>query len=146
MTNTVLYGDKTITYSESFWTGKKVITINGETLQKIDRKTYKHGDKYCTLKGNYITGVELIDSDQHISLVRKLTFFEIILCFLPLVILIQGGAIGGFCGGVAATLNAVYMRKNDKIIMKILYSIVATAVAFLCYIIIGGGFLLLIPV
>ena len=146
MTNTVLYGDKIITYSESFWTGKKTITINGEVLQKIDRKTYKYADRYYTVKGCYLTGVELIDTDHHISLVRKLTVFEMILCFLPLLILIQGGAIGGFCGGAALVFNAVCMIKTDKIIMKILYSIIVTAVAFLCYIIIGGGFLLLIPV
>ena len=146
MTSEVLFGDKTITYSENFWTGKKTISVNGEKLEKIDKITYKYNGYYCTLKGNSIQGVNFTIDSQTVTLVRKLTILEMILCFLPLIILIQGGAIGGLCGGAACAFNTVFMRKTDKIIVKILYSIISTAVAFLCYIIIGGGFLLLIPV
>ena len=146
MTNTVLFGDKYITYSESFWTEKKNIYINGQELQKIDKKTYKYEDKRCTVKGSYITGVELLIGVQSVTLVRKLTVFEIIMCFLPFLLVVTGGAIGGLCGGAAWAFNAVFIRKSDKIIVKILYSVLSTVVAFICYLIISGIFLRLIIV
>ena len=144
MTNTVLHGDKTIVYYEDFWTGKKRISIKGKELLKIDKKTYKLEDKYYTVKGSYLTGVELIDGVQSVALVRKLTTLETILCFLPFLLAFIGGAIGGLCGGAACAFNAIFIRKTDKTIVKILYAVLATVVAFVCYLIISGLFLGLI--
>ena len=144
MTNTVLYGDKTITYSENFWTGKKTISINGKELQKIDKKTYKYEDKFYTVKGSYLTGVELIDGAQSVMLVRKLSTLETLLCFLPFLLVFTGGAIGGLFGGAAYAFNAIYIRKTDKTTVKILYSVLATVVAFICYLMISGLLLVLI--
>lgn len=144
MTNTVLHGDKTIVYYEDFWTGKKRISINGKELLKIDKKTYKLEDKYYTVKGSYLTGVELIDGVQSVALVRKLTTLETILCFLPFLLAFIGGAIGGLCGGAACAFNAIFIRKTDKTIVKILYAVLATVVAFVCYLIISGLFIGLI--
>ena len=145
MTNTVLFGDKKITYTENFWTGKKTITINGQEIKKIDKKTYQYEDTYCTVKGSYLTGVNLILGVQTIELVRKLTTFETVLCFLPFLVILTGGAIGGACGGVACAFNAVFMRKSDKPVVKVLYSVLSTVVAFICYLIITVllGFLIL---
>ena len=134
MTNTVLFGDKHITYTESFWTGKKNIVINGEQLQKIDKKTYKSKDTHYTVKGSYLTGVEMTNGVNFITLVRKLTTLETILCFLPFLLVVTGGAIGGLCGGIAAAVNAIYIRNTEKTIMKLIYSIISTVVAFICYV------------
>ena len=133
MTNTVFSGDKTITYTESFWTGKKTISINGQELQKIDKKTYKYGDQYCTLKGSYLSGVELTVGAEKIELIRKLTTLETILCFLPLILVFIGGAVGGLCGGAACAFNALYIRKTDKMAVKVVYSVLFTIAACICY-------------
>jgi hypothetical protein len=144
MTNTVLHGDKTIVYYEDFWTGKKRISINGKELLKIDKKTYKLEDKYYTVKGSYLTGVDLIDGVQSVALVRKLTTLETILCFLPFLLAFIGGAIGGLCGGAACAFNAIFIRKTNNTVGKILCSILSAVVAFVCYLIISGLFLGLI--
>ncbi len=144
MTNTVYFGDKTITYTENFWTGKKTISINGQELTKIDKKTYKLGDTYYTVKGSYLTGVELIDGVQRIELVRKLTTLETVLTLLPFLVILTGGAIGGLCGGAAWAFNAVYVRKTDKTAMKVVYSVLSTVVAYVCYLIVASLFLVLI--
>lgn len=138
MTNTVLHGDKTIVYYEDFWTGKKRISINGKELLKIDKKTYKLDDKYYTVKGSYLTGVEMSDGVESITLIRKLTTLEMILCFIPLVVIVTGGAIGGLCGGAACAFNAAFLRKTDNVGMKVLYSVLSTIVAFVCYLIVAS--------
>lgn len=141
MTNTVLHGGNLITYTENFWTGKKTISINGKELLKIDKKRYKYEDKYYTVKGSYLTGVEMSDGVESITLIRKLTTLEMILCFIPLVVIVTGGAIGGLCGGAACAFNAVFLRKTDNVGMKVLYSVLSAIVAFVCYLIVA--FLLL---
>lgn len=141
MTNTVLHGGNLITYTENFWTGKKTISINGKELLKIDKKRYKYEDKYYTVKGNYFTGVEMSDGVESITLIRKLTTLEMILCFIPLVVIVTGGAIGGLCGGAACAFNAAFLRKTDNVGMKVLYSVLSAIVAFVCYLIVA--FLLL---
>lgn len=141
MTNTVLHGGNLITYTENFWTGKKTISINGKELLKIDKKRYKYEDKYYTVKGSYLTGVEMSDGVESITLIRKLTTLEMILCFIPLVVIVTGGAIGGLCGGAACAFNAAFLRKTDNVGMKVLYSVLSAIVAFVCYLIVA--FLLL---
>lgn len=138
MTNTVLHGGNLITYTENFWTGKKTISINGKELLKIDKKRYKYEDKYYTVKGNYFTGVEMSDGVESITLIRKLTTLEMILCFIPLVVIVTGGAIGGLCGGAACAFNAAFLRKTDNVGMKVLYSVLSTIVAFVCYLIVAS--------
>ena len=144
MTNTVLFGGKYITYSENFWTGKKKITIDRQELQKIDKKTYRYENNHYTVKGNFLTGVEMTNGVQFITLVRKLSVLETIICFLPFLLVVTGGAIGGLCGGAAAAVNATYMRNTDKTIMKIIYAILSTGIAFVCYLILSTVFLMLI--
>lgn len=144
MTNTVMFGDKKITYTESFWTGKRTITINGKELEKIDKKTYQYEDTFCTIKGSYLAGAELLFGVQSIELVRKMTTFEAVLCFLPLLFTISGGVVGGACGGAACAFNAVFIRKAEKPAVKVLYSVLSTVVAFICYTIIAVPLTMLI--
>ena len=123
---------------------KKRITINGQELQKISKNTYKYGDSHYTVKGSFLTGVEMTNGVQFITLVRKLTVLETILCFLPFLLVLMGGAIGGLCGGAAAAINATYMRNTEKTIMKIIYAVLSTGISFLCYLLLSTVFLALI--
>ena len=136
MTSTVTHNDKIITYSENFWTGKKSIFVNGKELIKISKNTYKLENECYSVKGNFLTGVELNDGVQNITVVRKLTTLEYVLCFLPFILVFSGGAVGGVCGAAALIFNATFIRNTYETWKKVLYSIFTTIAAFVCYFII----------
>ena len=52
-----------ILYEESYWTGKKTVTINGKSYQKASKTTYVYmdGEKehYITLNGSFLSGVSV---------------------------------------------------------------------------------------
>ena len=61
------YGE--ITYEESFWTGKKNLSVGGEALTKISKKEFlTSSDEHWTLKGNYLSGVVLNTGSEEIRL------------------------------------------------------------------------------
>ena len=89
--NTIL-GD--IVYDESIWTGKKVITVNGEQLAKIDKKTFRLPDaRYVTVKGNMFFGASLIVDGQKITIAPPMKWYEYILALIiPIFVLTPGEA------------------------------------------------------
>lgn len=130
--NTIL-GD--IVYDENIWTGKKVITVNGEQLAKIDKKTFRLPDaRYVTVKGNLFFDASLIVDGQKITIAPPMKWYEYILALIiPIFVLtwgnsvylcsifpIVGGAIGGAISALAMIFSAVVMRKVSKPIFKIL--------------------------
>jgi len=129
------YGE--IVYEESFWTGKKSLSINGLALEPINKKEYMFGDKKATLKGNYITGVSVNIEDDTINITKKTAWYEIILGVLPLLfVLIWGnnrylvtlfpivsGAIGGAVAGICGFLSLYFMKKVKLARFKILIGI-----------------------
>jgi len=131
------HNDKEIVYDENIWSGKKEITINGETLEKAGKKTYVLGRTSYNIKGSYLTGVELTNDTESYVLVRKLTVLEYILCFLPLIMVFFGGAIGGALGAVAGISNSVVVRKIDNILLKILVSLGIAVLAFIAWFVIA---------
>ena len=129
------YGE--IVYEESFWTGKKSLSINGLALEPINKKEYMFGDKKATLKGNYITGVSVNIEDDTINITKKTAWYEIILGVLPLLFVliwgnnrylitlfpIVGGAIGGAVAGICGFLSLFFMKKVKLARFKILIGI-----------------------
>lgn len=44
-------------YCESFWTGKKSLSVNGSPLEKSSKNTFRLSEgQYITLEGNFIKG------------------------------------------------------------------------------------------
>ena len=89
-----------ITYEESAWTGKKIITIGGVTLVKIKKNVFQYtpmlGDPFATapegeestplpstvtvtVKGNYIGGASLVIGEETIPLTIKASALDITL-------------------------------------------------------------------
>ena len=81
------YGE--ITYEESFWTGKKNLSVGGEALTKISKKEFlTSSDEHWTLKGNYLSGVVLNTGSEEIRLPPPvLKWYEIVLSVLPFILI-----------------------------------------------------------
>lgn len=131
-----VYGS--ITYEESFWIGKKQVSINGVLLQKRDKKSFIYNDgettKTVVVMGGFVGGVKLSISGEVIPVVPAPKWYEI-LCSIVIVMLILvwgnsvvlcsilpivGGALGGAVSGAMAVLNLVAMRSMKEWWQKLL--------------------------
>ena len=129
---------------ESFWTGKKKITVGGVDAQPISKKEYMVNDKKALLTGNFLTGNTLNIDGEAIQLSSKIKWYEIVLAIIPFLFLmtwgnvaslcaifpVVGGAIGGALGGISAIVSLFFM-KNKKPLVKILIGIIVAAVTIL---------------
>ena len=140
-----VYGE--ITYEEGFWSGKKTVTINGQPLQKMDKKTFtwQRGEDtgMVTVKGNIMVGVSLQIAGETIWVVPKVVWYEWILGLIPFILLIAwgnspvlcsifpivGGALGGVIGGLGLVLF-MYLSKGKKFGIKLLLSLVMLVATF----------------
>jgi hypothetical protein len=129
-----VYGE--ITYSESFWLGKKALTVNGAVAQPIgkSKKEFMVNGEKAILKGSAFTGVTMLIGNETVELIRKPKVYEIILAILPIVFLLTwgnsvalcsifpvvGGAIGGAIGAIFACESMMLMRKAKTPLTKIL--------------------------
>ena len=131
-----------IIYDENFWTGNKVITINGVQANKISKKVYTIDGKKFTIKGNYITGISLYIDGKNITISRKTAWYEMLLAMLPFLFLMSwgnssalcnifpvvGGALGGLLGGIAIVISLMFIKKQKSLLYKILIGIAVFAV------------------
>jgi len=129
------YGE--IVYSESIWTGKKSLIINGTAVQPVSKTEFMIGENKAVLKGNYLTGVSLSIGDETIELSPKSKWYEIVLAVLPIVFLLTwgnsatlfsifpviGGAIGGALGALGSVFSMLLMKKSQSPAVKILTGI-----------------------
>ena len=98
------------------------------------------------MKGNFITGVTLIEGDGNNIVLAQNKWYEWVLIFLPLLGLgvgILGGAIGGglsalFCL-LCAGINATILRSNVKFGLKIAGCIFMAVVMNLAWFLIYGA-------
>lgn len=131
-----------ITYEESFWTGKKIITFDGIPLTKINKTTYQYQplptDPFAspeegasapvtvTVKGNYISGVSLVIGDETVTLTSKATVLDFVLGWIPGILFfafVIGGAIGGALGAMIGMGLTILMKTRKKTIHKVLICI-----------------------
>ena len=125
----------TIEYTEGFWTGKKTLVLNGLPLKKFTNNIFLLPDgRHAAIKGNYIIGAQLLIGERNITLTSSITWYEIILAFLPFafdiiwgnsptlykIIPIVGGGIGGFISALIGFLAANAMKESEKTIHKVL--------------------------
>lgn len=151
------YGN--ITYNETFWLGKKSISVKGRQLNKIDKVTFSgklngsEEDVYVTVKGNILKGVKLNIDNEEIEIYPKLKPYEIIMALIPFILIliwgnsnalcslvpVVGGMIGGGISGLFSALMVVFLRKVDKLYLKIAICVVITLITFLICFLIGLG-------
>ena len=126
-----------IEYEESFWTGKKIILVDGKLLKKKSKNVYYLNEGESTniyyLEGNYFTGVRIRSYGKGVYVIPPSKWYEILLsAFIFLftlvwgnvptlvsIIPIVGGAIGGLISASIALLNITLMRKQKKLLVKL---------------------------
>ena len=123
------YGD--IVYTENFWSGRKTLNINGVEAIKTSKKSFSVDGKIVTVLGSYVTGVRLIIDGECVEVIKKPTWYEIVLALIPFVMnfVLIGGAVGGFLGALSGMLSILFMRKTGNIAYKVLITIAALAVS-----------------
>ena len=141
MTRHCVYGE--IIYSESYWTGKKTLTVNGVQAKAVSKKEFLIGEKRAILNGSHLTGATLQIDGETLQLSPKPKWYEVILAVIPFLFIITwgnnstlcsifpiiGGAIGGALGGAGAISSLLLMKKVKNVAAKVLIGIAATAVA-----------------
>ena len=133
-----------IVLNENFWTGKKVLTVNGQTLAKARKNTYilpgEGGGTLVTLKGSVLTGAMLVVNGVEIQICPKPSTLDWVLSALPLILImvwgnnaalcaivpVVGGAIGGLLGGLALAISLPKIQESS-VAKKLLISLLATA-------------------
>lgn len=142
-----------IVYEESFWTGKKEVSINGKKLSMQKKNTFLWNcdgqSKIVTVKGSFVTGTKLILDGEEAQLTASPKWYEIvcsvmIFAFIMVwgnsialckIVPIVGGAIGGGISGAMAFLNLIMMRMQDKIGLKLATWFVMMALNFgICFV------------
>ena len=83
------------------------------------------------IKGNQLTGINLLMFGNQIEIERKLTWYEIALSILVVAPCFLFGAVGGAIGGGLCVTNLILIKKIEKIHFKILVSIELCILGFL---------------
>lgn len=137
------YGE--ILYNENFWTGKKSLSMNGAPLTKISKKEFQTTNGVTgTITGSFLSGACLSIGGETIRLTPKITWYEIVLCLLPFILVmvwgnvvalcqivpVVGGAIGGAVSALLSFTGLFCMRTVKPVWAKILIGIAAVAVTF----------------
>ena len=138
-----------IGYDESFWTGRKTLSINANVLKKLDRKTYLwfvgSETKQVKLLGNYLWGVKIIIDGETIEIVPKMKWYELILYSTMLAFFITwgnnaklcsifpliGGAVGGGITAALTIFSMILMKKAKRVWVKLLIWFVFFAGCFI---------------
>ena len=144
--NNEIYGE--ISYEESFWTGKKIIKINGVQLTKIKGRifSYQKDGKSINVevKGSFLTGVKLLIEGNEILLMPSPKWYEYLIVIagfmfnviwsnvvtLCEIVPIVGGAIGGALYALAGLCALIIGKNVKKPILKILVCLGFTVAGF----------------
>ena len=86
-----------IEYEEGFWTGKKILMINGVRLTKQKKNVFvldgADGALTCKLSGNMLTGAYATIDGEVIQLIAPLSWYEIALTvFIPVFVIAWGSS------------------------------------------------------
>ncbi len=121
-----------IVYTENFWTGRKTLTVGGET-QRVPRKEFVIDGKRALVKGNLLTGASLLIEGEFLELIPKTSWYEYLLAVLPLIFVmvwgnspalcaifpVIGGGIGGFIGALGMCLSMLLMKRTGSAVAKV---------------------------
>lgn len=126
----------------SGFAGKLSVFINGAPVQHQNGNYYipmNNETKVLTVKRGLIDNTPRVTLDgQEVLLAKKLKAYEWVFSLLPLLIVILGGALGGFFGVIAFLFNTKLFRTELPVAAKIPLSLLITALAVVLYFIIAG--------
>ncbi len=147
-----------IVVDEDFWTGKKTVTVNSQTLDKVKRNTYLLPDrKELKLKGSIYIGLEGEIDGERFQIGEKASALEIILLLLPFIvnmtlgntlalsfgIPVVSGAIGGGISGAVGAAFLPKIKEADGAGKKVLWALAATGLSLVICTVIGFIFVVL---
>lgn len=130
-----------IVYSESFWTGKKELFVQNQLLVKVAKNQFclTQGNEkvYFYIKGNSALGVDITVEGRTHNVIPKTKWYEHLLAWsivfinivmgnIPAMLAVfpvVGGAIGGFISAIFACLCLSTIKKQDKILFKVLIAL-----------------------
>ena len=147
----------TITYEESFFIDKKKLYFNGVEAQKTGKNTFiinmkqvvdgevKEETVVFTLTGSLLTGVSLVVGYEVITIIPKTKWYEYVLFFLPVAIIIVwgnsvelcqivpvvGGAIGGAISGLFSVIAISFSKRTKNVFLKVLIGLASLAITFI---------------
>ena len=126
---------QTWVYKESFWTGSKSLYIGDVPCAKLNRNTFlvhtsDGREVHFVAQGNLFSGVKLTSMEfGDIVVARPLVWYEYILAFLPLLLIILGGLIGAVFGVISCGVNLAISRSEMNPVMKIVTSLFSILIA-----------------
>ena len=134
-----------IVYEESFWTGKKTLTINGVEATRLNKKEFLINGEKALLKGSLYAGVKLCLGGEEIVLIPSSKWYELVLAVLPFSFLLTwgnsptlcavfpvvGGAIGGALGGLGGCYSLLMMKRSKSVAKKLLIGVGAFVLTIL---------------
>ena len=134
--NHEVYG--VIEYEESFWTGKRVIKVNGQPLKKIDKKTFvlEGGEKpvYFSIRGSFFAGVKAYINGHAINLTPPTKWYEYIATVIIFAIGVLFGAIGGAIGALLGLSQLLVVKSVKNVWLKLLIGAAfVVAAAGICF-------------
>lgn len=145
MTQVSPRSNKVYEFNYDVWLGKMSIKVNNQSSTKVKRLIYNYTEdletRTITVKGNMLSGYKLIDGDEEIVMLRKLSGLEWVLVLFPLVIGVLGGAIGGGLGALAGIGNAYVVRQTKNPFIKIFVSLLFAGLAFVVYSLVASALL-----
>lgn len=157
---TTLEDGRTVEYFESFWTGRRELSIDGRAIEKIGRRIFCDNENgglvEYTVKGSFIMGVTLINNSGEKWVLAGNKWYDWFMIFLPLIGIVFGVALCGALGAglsvifcmLAMLCNALITRAAlpvaARIPIQILVAVVANGIWFGLYLVIAVFILALI--
>ena len=147
-----------IVYTESPWSGKRSVKINGTQAQAVAKNAFTLDGKSITIQGGLFAGVKMYINGDVIELSPKTQWYEIVLAILPFLFFmtwgnvtalcaifpVLGGALGGALGGVSLVVSIALMKLAKTPAVKVLVGIVTAAVTVLISFALAMAILLLL--
>lgn len=151
--NNEKYGQ--IVYEENFWSGKREITLGDVKLSQKSKNIFIgniNGENIdFEVQGNFVSGARIKLDGEFFEIVPKSKWYEYVLFFLPLILVIiwgsskelcqilpvVGGAIGGGISGGFSMAALIASKKYTKLAPKILCALIGLVAAFVTCAVIG---------
>ena len=151
-----------VIYEESFWSGKRRITINGVVLSKDTKTTYVGMINDALVKvrvvGNFLKGCSLFVNDEYFTVSLPAAWYEYVLGLLPFILVlvwgnsvelcsivpVVGGAVGGGISGVASVGSLMLLKNTKNVLLKIAIGLGILIATFTVCAVLGYAFLSII--
>jgi hypothetical protein len=119
------------------------LMVNGQPVPKQNGSFNLRSNAGSTLavklKGRLLDPIpNLLVGGQTIQLVPALQWYQYLWMSIPIVLVFMGGAIGGFCGGLAATVSSRIFRSDLNEGTKYAVTGLISLSAFFVYFIVAG--------